>query len=742
MADKVVQIAKEEILGESSSDKDKLNSSDVETLDLTGEMLFRMIMRYRFIKTNNEHEATKFFSNKLGIFRDKINLRLIENNTKHSVNIELSRICNLGYITVPPRGIVFNYLLDPKARVREYRDISAQEIFDLILKLNDALRISTDIQSSMGKGGVDVGSHRQHEEDSSKSGSSSITDTETQNRGRRVRTLQFTNSRKMTQTDLDEMYENIAKQRADEAELKKKQEEAEKERKKLEMETASRPEAATTTPLDTSMLLRMLDESHNKSEIFYITTEEAVKRDALQDTWLNRWKNPCFALDTPALPFYLDVLKSQSSVLNRQIFLSGLLVLIRNFENSTGQSSLGQGQIDMTHQYVHCTTPGIITSKKTGIGAHNLRKTACDFFLGRISHPSTNDSIERIRYIAQNTFPKIASNPLYLYTNNTSEDEVTRTVNSLIDIINGKDMNTAVTLGFLCENYSNFMEMVISSGVCLILRWALELEHSDHGDALQFLRFIHGGHIAEEIHKCLDIQTRDEGSSAISSVILELRSYLSSVIHCTQIQNDNFLQPNTLPSRYRMIKRDVCDFMYSFFGNYEVEHSSHSTTKYVNVNSEFISEEYFQRKKGSLRFPDNCVANLAFLNIRNFIPLVVKYNGESVPAVYVTFRGFTRNLLETLFSPTFDSGLKISGGDGSLRVLLPRDDFDTNEILQRHVDTHPSDPNNVTIQNFLRRLPGAARGDPKPKPMRSEFQLDLLQTMDKLVDRLLLTLHI
>jgi hypothetical protein len=97
-----------------------------------------------------------------------------------------------------------------------------------------------------------------------------------------------------------------------------------------------------------------------------------------------------------------------------------------------------------------------------------------------------------------------------------------------------------------------------------------------------------------------------------------MRNYLGALIHMTQPRDGHVLQHTTWRVHYDMVKRDVCDFMFTFLGYYT---NSKDRAKYVRFFPErmtYAAWSYLEIEKFNERsYINQELSDKEFKDIRN-----------------------------------------------------------------------------------------------------------------------------
>ena len=151
--------------------------------------------------------------------------------------------------------------------------------------------------------------------------------------------------------------------------------------------------------------------------------------------------------------------------------------------------------------------------------------------------------------------------------------DLNRISDTVLECISGAEARFAPLFEKLTTEMPQFMELVIIHGVGVVFRWAFELlEYHTLDETKAFFNGFKGEIIPREIDNCHlsgdDFNLRSQ----------HMKNYLSALLHMTQPREGHVLQASTWTNHYAMVKRDVCDFMFTFMGYYT---NSPDGSKYV-----------------------------------------------------------------------------------------------------------------------------------------------------------------
>lgn len=352
-----------------------------------------------------------------------------------------------------------------------------------------------------------------------------------------------------------------------------------------------------------SGITRMINASH-QSKVFFITTEEARSRHQEHDHWVGRWENPCFSLDSTAMVSFLDVLKEYNHAFTHVVIACGMAALARN------EMPRGHENRIPVNLLLHCST-NVNPPQKSLQNARDQRISAYAA-MGRFLPPVFMDFLENLlREGGRNK----------LVRGLTLEN---------IGIIKGGFvgiLSSTTPLSELITLYSTIptlVEMVVSIGICVVLRWGFEMKlygctlSSFFGD-VGMSRAGGVNILSTELGKCR------LGDNAHRHMI----KYLGSIIHCTEEQTGHILQKNTW-WRYRsMIRKDLSDFAYSFMGNFGYDDEILGTQrKFIRHSPTVLTESFYKANPTLCEFPFNVVSKLTFIPNPNELPVLVDWNGR------------------------------------------------------------------------------------------------------------------
>jgi hypothetical protein len=151
-----------------------------------------------------------------------------------------------------------------------------------------------------------------------------------------------------------------------------------------------------------------------------------------------------------------------------------------------------------------------------------------------------------------------------------------------------------------------FMELVIIHGFSVVLRWAFEMLRSNSlAETTRFFTEFGGGVIPTEIHRC---QLTRRNYNMRSQHLIK---YMGALIHCTENRPEQVLNRRSWTHYYKMIKRDVCDFMFTCMGYYTLNDDK---SKYIRFLPERLTKEFLESHRELCKFSDEDGKDQVYIN--------------------------------------------------------------------------------------------------------------------------------
>jgi hypothetical protein len=360
------------------------------------------------------------------------------------------------------------------------------------------------------------------------------------------------------------------------------------------------------THLDSSMLTGMLKES-KKTNIFFITKDLADRRHPINDIWLERWVNPCFCLDSPAINTFkgiLDNVEQTNFNLTRRILFAGLLAMARNYKDRFDVNGCDQmNWIGKINDFIHCNSSGLdgpslnaddATKKRNG-----SEKCICGQTIDR-QHPLFHQIISKMAQCVLNDSARLRpTNKDY------SVDDIAIDFRQFMSLEDPDLRNELYEKLF--GRIPAFMELVIIHGFSVVLRWAFEMLRSNSlAETTRFFTEFGGGVIPTEIHRC---QLTRRNYNMRSQHLIK---YMGALIHCTENRPEQVLNRRSWTHYYKMIKRDMCDFMFTCMGCYTLNDDDES--KYIRFLPERLTKEFLESHRELCKFSDEDGKDQVYIN--------------------------------------------------------------------------------------------------------------------------------
>ena len=248
--------------------------------------------------------------------------------------------------------------------------------------------------------------------------------------------------------------------------------------------------------------------------------------------------------------------------------------MARNFRDRIRLGDGNNNWVDRANDFIHCTTTNLDDNpKQTTINDKINKWDENETWFFQINETGAHSGKRAtIHHILTRLIPALDERFEVIIPGSTATG-----LNQISDdfavCIRGDLSRFAHLFETLTTQMPKLLELVIIHGVGVVLRWVFELlEYHTLDETKTFFRRFDGETIPNEIDNChlsrQDFILRSQ----------HMKNYLSALIHMTQPNEGHVLQASTWTDHYAMVKRDVCDFMFTFMGYYT---NSPDGSKYV-----------------------------------------------------------------------------------------------------------------------------------------------------------------
>lgn len=383
---------------------------------------------------------------------------------------------------------------------------------------------------------------------------------------------------------------------------------------------------APLPPNPFSVTLLNIIQTASNTNPFFLTPEQARRRDQNDDWWLQgQWGNPVYRLERNLMELgIMPILQPMDDDLKKKIFLAGLGVISRNYIDEDEQILV------YINDLIHCADQGMRRNRRV---EEMIRRQ-------RVSYQYLINQVVNQNFLVR-TLNLIRISGHYICPeSNASDTEFNASFISFL--VSGRldDLNVASQL------MPDFMETILVMGLCVVFRWSMFLINRNIGareiSAYTFHREFWGAvDPLNIIHAQVACQVIDP------LTVRRLQKYMGSVIHSSEDQSTmHFLNSSTFREYLPVIRKDVFDLAFTFFGFYSVDFSVAQPVKYHKLRSVEITREDYEAKYGEWIIPDRFISRLDFLQ-GTVMPRILKnHRGEFREPVWRRYEGRdTRSLI-------------------------------------------------------------------------------------------------